>query len=106
MTINTLKYIRVTENDINHQIDAAIAFGYERGIDAPSEFAKHHRLRMALRRIDDAPETAVHLDLTAFCRKNSLQVLDAQILLLNDNLRVPFKIMEPAISLLKPLDEC
>ena len=94
VTINTLKYIRVNENDINNQIDAAIAFGAERGIDAPSEFAKHHRLRMAPRRIDDAPETA-------FYRKEFLQVLDAQISLLNNNLRVAFKIMEPTISLLK-----
>ena len=102
VTINTLKYIRVNENDINNQIDVAIAFGAERGIDAPSEFAKHHRLRMAPRRIDDTPETAIHLDLTTFYRKEFLQVLDAQISLLNDNLRVAFKSMEPTISLLKP----
>lgn len=37
-----------------------------------------------------------------FYRKEFLQVLDAQILLLEDNLKVAFKIIEPAVSLLKP----
>ena len=85
-TVNTLKYLRVNEDDINRQIDAAIAFSVQRGIDAQSEFAKSHRRRVAPQRIDDAPETAIHLDFTAFYRKEFLQVLDAQISLLDENL--------------------
>ena len=57
---------------------------------------------MAPRILDDAPEIAVHFEWTAFYRKEFLQVLDAQISSLNDNLRVAFKIMEPTIFLLKP----
>jgi hypothetical protein len=57
---------------------------------------------VAPRRIDDTPENAVHFGLQMFYRKEFLQVLDAQILLLEDNLKVAFKIIEPAVSLLKP----
>jgi hypothetical protein len=57
---------------------------------------------VAPRRIDDTPENAVHFGLQTFYRKEFLQVLDAQILLLEDNLKVAFKIIEPAVSLLKP----
>ena len=101
-TINTLKYLRMKEDDVNLQIDAAIAFSAQHGIDAQSEFAKHHRKRIAPRRIDDAPENAIHPELATFYRKEFLQVLDAQISLLDDNLKVAFKIIEPAVSLLKP----
>jgi hypothetical protein len=54
------------------------------------------------RRIDDTPENAVHFGLQTFYRKEFLQVFDAQMLLLEDNLKVAFKTIEPAVSLLKP----
>ncbi len=101
-TINTLKYLREKEEDINLQIEAAVVFSAQHGVNAESEFAKHHRKRVAPRRIDDTPENAVHFGLQTFYRKEFLQVLDAQILLLEDNLKVAFKIIEPAVSLLKP----
>ena len=101
-TINTLKYLREKEENINLQIEAAVAFSAQHGVNAESEFAKHHRKRVAPRRIDDTPENAVHFGLQTFYRKEFLQVLDAQILLLKDNLKVAFKIIEPAVSLLKP----
>ena len=101
-TINTLKYLRVNEDDINRQIDAVIALSVQRGIDAQSEFAKNHRRRVVPQRVDDAPETAINLDFTSFHRKEFLQVLDAQISLLDENLKMALKIIEPAISLLKP----
>ena len=48
---------------------------------------------MAPRRIDDTPENTVHFGLQTFYRKEFLQVLGAQILLLEDNLKVAFKII-------------
>ena len=101
-TVNALKYLRVNEDDINRQIDAAIAFSVQRGIDAQSEFAKNHIRRLVPQRIDDAPETAIHLDFTAFYRKEFLQVRDAHISLLDENIKMALKIIVPAISLLKP----
>ncbi len=101
-TINTLKYLREKEEDTNLQIEAAVVFRAQHGVNAESEFAKHHKKRVAPRRIDDTPENAVHFGLQTFYRKEFLQVLDAQILLLEDNLKVAFKIIEPAVSLLKP----
>ena len=101
-TINTWKYLREKEEDISLQIDAAVAFSAQHGIDAESEFVMHCRKRVAPRRIDDTPENAVHFGLQTFYRKEFLQVLDAQIILLQDNLKVAFKIVEPAVSLLKP----
>jgi hypothetical protein len=91
------------EENINLQIDAAVAFSAQDGVNAESEFAaKHHRKRMAPRRIEDTPENAVHFGLQRFYRKEFLQVYDAQMLLLEGNLKVAFKIIEPAVSLLKP----
>jgi hypothetical protein len=88
------------EDNLNLQIEAAVTFSAQHGVSA--EFAKHHRERVAPRKIDDTPENAVHFGLQTFYRKEFLQVLDAQILLLEDNLKVAFKIIEPAVSLLKP----
>jgi hypothetical protein len=58
-TINTLKYLREKEENINIQIEAAVAFSAQHGVKAESKFAKYHRRRVALRRIDDTPENAV-----------------------------------------------
>ena len=57
---------------------------------------------MAPRRIDDTPENAVQFGLQVFYRKELLQVLDAQIQLLQDSWKVAFKIIEPAVTVLKP----
>ena len=85
------------EDNLNLQIEAAVTFSAQHGVSAELEFAKHHTKRVAPRRIDDTPENTVHFGLQTFYRKEFLQVLDAQILLL-----VAFKIIEPAVSLLKP----
>ena len=97
-----MKYLREKEEDINLQIEAAVAFGGQHGVVAESEFATRHRHRVAPRRIDDTPENAVQLGLQAFYRKEFLQLVDAQIQLLQDNWEVAFKIIEPAVTLLKP----
>jgi hypothetical protein len=68
-TINTLKYLREKEENINLQIEAAVAFSAQHGVNAESEFAKHHRKRVAPRRIDDTPENAVNFGLQTFYRK-------------------------------------
>ena len=100
--ISTLKNLREKEEDINLQIEAAVAFSSQHGVVAESEFATRHRHRVAPRRIDDTPENAVQFGLQAFYRKEFLQVVDAQIQLLQDNWEVAFKIIEPAVTLLKP----
>ena len=90
------------EENLNLQIEAAFTFSAQHGVNAETEFAKHHRKRVAPRRIDDTPENTVHFGLQTFYRKEFLQVLDAQIILLEGNLKVACKIIEPAVSLLKP----
>ena len=59
------------EENLNLQIEAAVtvAFSAQYGVNAESEFAKHHRKRVAPRRIDDTPENAVHFGLQTFYRK-------------------------------------
>ena len=88
------------EEKLNIQIEAAVTFSAQHGVNAESEFAKHHRKRVAPRRIDDTPENTVHFGLQTFYRKEFLQVLDAQILLLEDNLKVAFKIIIKGLLLL------
>ena len=68
-------------------------FSAQHGVNAESDFTKYHRKRVASRRIDDTPENTVHFGLQTFYRKEFLQVLGAQILLLEDNLKVAFKII-------------
>ena len=81
------------EEKLNLEIEAAVTFSAQHGVNAESEFAKYHRKRVATRRIDDTPENTVHFGLQTFYRKEFLQVLGAQILLLGDNLKVAFKII-------------
>ena len=81
------------EEKLNLQIEAAVMFSAQHGVNAESEFAKYNRKRVAPRRINDTPENTVHFGLQTFCRKEFLQVLGAQILLLEDNLKVAFKII-------------
>ena len=76
-SISTLKYLREKEEDINLQIEAAVAFSGQHGVVAESEFATRHRHRVAPRRMDDTPENAVQFGFQAFYRKEFLQVLDA-----------------------------
>jgi regulator of replication initiation timing len=73
-----LNIVDALEENINLQVEAAVAFSAKHRVNAESEFAKHHRKRVAPRRIDDTPENAVHFGLQTF------------------------KIIEPAVSLLKP----
>ena len=68
-SISTLKYLREKEEDINLQIEAAVAFSGQHGVIAESEFARRHRHRVAPRRIDHTPENAVQFGLQAFYRK-------------------------------------
>jgi hypothetical protein len=83
------------EEKLNLQIEAAVTFSAQHGVNAESEFAKHHRKRVAPRRIDNAPENTVHFGFQTFYRKEFLQVPGAQILfLLEDNLKVAFKIIQ------------
>ena len=81
------------EEKLNLQIEAAVTFSAQHGVNAESEFAKYHRKRVAPRRIDDTPENTVHFGLQTFYRKEFLQVLGAQILFLEDNLKVAFKMI-------------
>jgi hypothetical protein len=81
------------EEKLNIQIEAAVTFSAQHGVNAETEFAKYHRKRVAPRRIDDTPQNTVHFGLQTFYRKEFLQVLDAQILLLEDHLKVAFKII-------------
>ena len=81
------------EEKLNIQIEAAVTFSAQHGVNAETEFAKYHRKRVAPRRIDHTPQNTVHFGLQTFYRKKFLQVLDAQILLLEDHLKVAFKII-------------
>ena len=44
-SISTLKYLREKEEDINLQIEAAVAFSGQHGVVAESELATRHRHR-------------------------------------------------------------
>ena len=100
--VNILKFLRMKEGNVNLEIDVTIAFSALHGIDAQSELAKHHRKKIARRRIDGAQENAVHPEFATLSRKEVLRALDTQKSLLDDNLKMAFKTIEHAMSLLKP----
>ena len=70
-SISILKYLREKEEDINLQIEAAIAFSGQHGVVAESEFATRHRHRVAPRRIDTLQKMPFNLDCKRFTEKNS-----------------------------------
>ena len=65
------------EEKLNLQIEAAVTFSAQHGVNAESEFAKYHRKRVAPRRIDDTPENTVHFNLGCkrFTEKSSCKCL-------------------------------
>ena len=100
--ISTLKHMRGDHESIDNEIKAAIIFGNRNGIDGEADFNRHHKPRAMPRRIDDRPESTVELNFATFYRKEFLQVLDVQTVALEDNLKVAFEIIKPAVSILMP----
>ena len=100
--ISTLKHMRGDHESIANEIKAAIIFGNRHGIDGEAEFNRHHRQRAMPRRIDDRPESTVELNFATFYCKEFFQVLDVQTVALEDNLKVAFEIIKPAVSILMP----
>ena len=101
-TIATLRHLREDEGNLNQQINASVAFCERHGIDPIADYNRHHRIRRPSRRVDERPETATHLPLQDFYRKEFVQVLDVQINALTDNFQVACDILAPAIRLLLP----
>lgn len=101
-TINTLKYAREDHHGIDKEVQAAVAFGRQHGIDVEAEFNRHHRPRAIPRRIDERPQNGVDINLTEHYRKEFLRVLDVQMSALEENLTAAFEIVEPAAQLLVP----
>jgi hypothetical protein len=63
------------EEKLNIQIEAAVTFSAQHGVNADSKFAKYHRKRVAPRRIDDTPENTVHFGRKRFTEKSSCKCL-------------------------------
>ena len=69
---STIKCLESVNNDVdtmNAEIQAAVVFAERLGVDAQSDFQRHHCHRKPRGRIDENPSNAVSLKLESFYRK-------------------------------------
>jgi hypothetical protein len=78
-TIKSLEYVNNDVDAMNAEIQAAVIFAERLGVDAQTDFQRHHRRRKPPARIDENPSNAVSLNLEFFYRKEFKAVLDTQI---------------------------
>ena len=83
-TLETLKSINSKSEDVNAEIDAAIAFANSKGLDPISDFQRHHRRKRPPLRIDDNPGSSAAFDMHTFYRREFKAVLDTQISFLSE----------------------
>ena len=77
--IGGIESINCKSEDVNAEIDAAIAFANSKGLDPISDFQRHPRRKQPLLRIDDNPGSLAAFDMHIFYRKEFKAVLDTQI---------------------------
>ncbi len=101
-TLEALNSINCKSDEINAEIDAAIAFASSKGLDPTSDFQRHHCRRRPPLRIDENPGSSVAFDLHTFYRREFKAVLDTQISFLSEVHMTCCKTVTPIIDCLSP----
>ena len=100
-TLETLKSINCKSEDVNAEIDAAIAFENSKGQDPRSDFQRHHRRKQPPLRIDDNPGSSAAFDMHTFYRREFKAVLDTQISFFSEVYLNCCKTVQPIIECLR-----
>ena len=98
-TVESLKQLNSNTEGLNGEIESAVKFATNRGLDPTSDFQRYHRRRRPPARLDDNAETSASLDLLTFYRKEFKAVLDTQISFLSD-------VQSNCTATIKPLVDC
>ena len=98
-TLETLKSVNSKSEDLNAEIDAAIALANSKGLDPISDFQRRRRKQPPLR-IDDNPGSSAAFDVHIFYRREFMAVLDTQISFLSEVYLKCCKTVQPIIECL------
>ena len=98
--LETLKSINSKSEDVNAEIDAAIAFANRKGLDLISDFQRHHRHKQPPLRIDDNPGSSAAFGMHTFYRREFKAILDTQISFLSEVYLNCCKTVQPIIECL------
>lgn len=94
-TITSLSKIRNSDNELNNLIESAKKFSQKNGISPEDDFQRHHRRRVAPRKLDESRENTVDFNINQFFRKEFITVLDTGITFLQDDLKNVINNMQP-----------
>lgn len=95
--------IMMNDNAISDLIEGAKSFSKSLNIDPLEDYARHHRRRLAPKKIDENRENAAEISCEIFYRKEFKCVTDTLISLIGDFLKSSFKILQPFIDCLNIL---
>lgn len=71
-----LNSISTNSKSLGDLIQSAIQFANNIGIDAKTDFSRHHRRRLLPKAIDENNDNAFKLDLNTFYKKEFIEILD------------------------------
>ncbi|XP_042908918.1 uncharacterized protein [Parasteatoda tepidariorum] len=99
--IKSLEDINYNKKSMDDLLETAIAFSKQCETDPFMEFKKHHRRRIAPKRLDENAETQAKYSLKDFYRKEFTAVLDTMITLCKDNVQTFVNVLKPLFDILK-----
>jgi len=99
--LETLKSINSKSEDVNAEIDAAIAVENSKGQDPINNFQRHHHRKQPPLRIDDNPGSSAAFDMHTFYRREFKAVLDTQISFFSEVYLYCCKTVQPIIECLR-----
>jgi len=100
-SITSINGMNSDDTSINNLVSRAIKFSVQLGIDAVSDYNRHHRRRLVPKKIDKNPNTQCSIDLPTFYRVEFKNVLNTLLILLNEHLKKSLVTFEPMITLFK-----
>lgn len=106
VTAQNLNLISTNSKSLDDLIQSAIQFAENIGIDAKTDFLRHHRRRLLPKAIDENNDNAVKLDLNTFYRKEFIEILNTLNSALIENFQNIEKTIGPTYEIFKfPLDK-
>ncbi|XP_028394445.1 uncharacterized protein LOC114518638 [Dendronephthya gigantea] len=101
-TLSVMQKLQDDDKAMGNQIEASTTFARSIGIDPEIDFHHHHRPRRVPRRLDEQPESAAALSLSAFYKKQFREALDVLTTRMKEHLLQCKKRILPLLECLKP----
>lgn len=98
-TTKSLMFINLDMNGMDGLIDSAQTFANKLGIDSEDDFSRHHRRRVAPKRIDEKRDNEANLTFKQFYLKEFKAVLDSLIGMLDSNMKTCMETLKPLFDI-------